>query len=112
MINDIESRIKFVCDYVYDKTNIHVEDYLSKILSLDALLLNTDRHLNNLGIIINNTDDSRNRPAPIFDNGAALMSSMARFPYPSYEENIKEMEAKAIVLHTDLEYVVENGVIK
>lgn len=30
----------------------------------------------------------------------------------NYEENIKEMEAKSIVLHTDLEYVVENGVIK
>ena len=54
-------------------------EYLSQILSLDALLLNSDRHFNNTGIVINNKL-VKCRTAPIFDNRAALLSNYRDYP--------------------------------
>lgn len=88
MMDSIQERVDYVMDFIEEYTGLDVSDYLSKILALDALTLNVDRHFHNLGIIINEKEESF-RTAPIFDNGNALLSNMSRFPYANIDENIK-----------------------
>ncbi len=65
--------------------------YLSRILSLDVLILNTDRHFNNLGFILNDKTNTI-REAPIFDNGSSLLSDWNRFSnFDSIQENIEKV---------------------
>ncbi|MCD8131709.1 MAG: hypothetical protein LUE16_10635 [Lachnospiraceae bacterium] len=90
-IHDVGGRIEFVEDFILNSLDVDVRDYLSKTLSLDALLLNSDRHFNNLGIVANlNTGEYR--CAPVFDNGDSLLSSFAKYPPDvSAEENIENV---------------------
>ena len=53
-------------------TGLDTVDYLRKIITLDAIVLNSDRHLNNIATIYNSST-SKYRFAPIFDNGLALI---------------------------------------
>jgi len=54
------------------------------------LILNTDRHFNNIGLIVNKETD-KYKFAPIFDNGNSLLSNISEFPFDiSIEENIEK----------------------
>ncbi|MCD8019661.1 MAG: hypothetical protein LUF92_08820 [Clostridiales bacterium] len=89
-IGSIKDRIDFVLDFVHDTTGLDCHDYLAYTLSLDALLLNNDRHFNNLGIIADS--DGIFSYAPIFDNGCALLSNFSKFPpYETIEDNIEKV---------------------
>ena len=93
ILDGVSERVSFVKNFIKDVTGLDVSNYLSKILTLDMLTLNTDRHFNNLGVIIN-PDTGECKEAPIFDNGAALLSNFAQFePYYSIEENIDKAYA-------------------
>lgn len=87
VIPEPAERIQFVKQFVMDTVGIDCSEYLSQVLSLDMLTLNIDRHFNNLGVIIDN-ESGICRPAPVFDNGAALLSSWGRFNEETIEENI------------------------
>ncbi len=87
LMDTAEERIRYVLDFVYSKTKCDCKKYLSQILALDMLILNTDRHLNNLGIVVN-TISGESRPAPIFDNGNSLLSDWGRFSNPDWEMEI------------------------
>lgn len=87
MIPETEERIQYTVDFIREVTGVDCRIYLSQVLSLDMLLLNTDRHLHNLGIIVNRKEQTY-RPAPIFDNGNSLLSDYDRFDRESLEENI------------------------
>ena len=79
------------------------------------LTLNTDRHFNNLGIIVNK-ETGIYKPAPIFDNGSSLLSDFERFnPLDSDVENIEkvygkpfssnlEMQASAVGIGLKIDY--------
>ena len=54
----------------------HLEE-LCDMLTFDALLCNTDRHLTNFGILRDNATGRPLRLAPIFDNGRALFPNVA-----------------------------------
>lgn len=88
MIGDVGERIRMVVDFIETHTGLDVTDYLAKVLTLDALILNTDRHFNNLGIIVNG-ETSECSAAPIFDNGNSLLSDWERFSEDTLEENIE-----------------------
>ena len=76
-------------DFIKDKTGLDCTEYLSQVLSLDALIANTDRHFNNLGIIAN-ADTNTFKPVPIFDNGCAFLSNTGEFPfYENIESNLE-----------------------
>lgn len=79
MMDSTKERIRFVLDFVYKHTDLDCSGYLSKTLNLDCLILNADRHFNNLGIIAN-SETGTFRTAPIFDHGNALLSDYNRFP--------------------------------
>ena len=84
-------RINYIKEFLYDTLEYDCSEYLSQILSLDALLLNPDRHFNNLGVIINNQTGCC-RTAPIFDNGAALLSNYRDYPCDiPFEEHLQHV---------------------
>lgn len=88
-----KERADFVLKFFRETCKLDLKDYFSKIFTLDALILNEDRHFNNLGIIC--TEDGTYRAAPIFDNGKSLLvgnlSVNRRLPV---EENVKRVVAR------------------
>lgn len=66
---DYDDAIMYVINFMKREIGIDVTEYLANIFWLDYIILNTDRHFNNLGIIM--TGDGY-KLAPIFDNGKSL----------------------------------------
>ncbi|MBQ3513019.1 MAG: hypothetical protein IJA32_04350 [Lachnospiraceae bacterium] len=48
----------------------NIMNYMKKILYLDMLIANHDRHMSNIGILLNSNGEAKT--APIFDNGLSL----------------------------------------
>lgn len=80
IFDSVSDRIDFVVDFIMEHTDLDIREYLGKLLTLDMLILNNDRHFNNIGIIADTGNDTY-RPAPVFDNGNSLLSSMVLFPF-------------------------------
>lgn len=78
-----KERIDYVNEYIHTFTGLDVHDYISNVLTIDAFLLNTDRHLNNMGVIVN-PEKNEYRNAPIFDNGEAFLSDYSKYPPSDY----------------------------
>ncbi len=67
--------------------------YLQKILTVDFLSLNTDRHFNNLGFIVHK--DGTITDTPVFDNGLSLLNgNVSVNKHLSIEENTKQVIAR------------------
>jgi hypothetical protein len=72
-ISDHSSRLETMVKEVTRTTGIKdFGIYMCKMLTIDALFLNEDRHTHNIAVMTNGK--KQYRLAPIFDNGAALMS--------------------------------------
>lgn len=88
-----QKRADFVLNFFMKACGLDLSDYFSKIFTLDYLILNEDRHFNNLGII--STVDGRYKSAPIFDNGKSLLvgnpSVNRKLPI---SENVKRVIAR------------------
>lgn len=93
-IGNIEDKIQYVLEFVEKVTKLDIKEYLGKMFTFDMLILNTDRHFNNIGLIINSVT-KQYRTAPVFDNGNALLSDIGEFPFDkSIEENIEKVIGK------------------
>lgn len=67
---DFEGKLEYI-DSVYEGVlGYSCKRWLLKVLTLDVMFRNTDRHLSNLGFIADRQDNLR--IAPVFDNGLAL----------------------------------------
>ncbi len=91
--DNMEDRIKLVLDFVKNSTGLDMSDYFSKIFTLDRIILNEDRHVNNLAII---ESEGEYRVAPIFDNGRSLLTANQSARWGVYEisENVKRVIAR------------------
>lgn len=70
-------------------------EYLNKIFYLDALVLNEDRHLNNLGFI--KTPNGEFGICPVFDNGLSLLSDIRDYPFRvNLIDNILSVKSKPL----------------
>ena len=79
-LKDVRERLKYMVDQIERMTGIkEFGVYISKLLTIDALFLNEDRHTHNISVLM----DGRNgfKLCPIYDNGAALMSDIT-MDYP------------------------------
>lgn len=68
--------------------------YLSRLLTIDALFLNEDRHTHNIAVLLDSA--GKYHYCPIFDNGAALLSGTT-MDYPldgELDELMGEVKAK------------------
>ena len=88
---DPEDRLAAFVDCVVRKTGItEFGIYMNKMMTIDALFLNEDRHPNNIALL---TDGSSNyRLCPFFDHGAALLSDTT-LEYPLGRE-VFELEKR------------------
>ena len=73
----VEEKFKFICNTVGDFCDLDFEDYLLKLSMFDLLVLNDDRHLNNIAII--KGVDGKYKYCPIFDNGGGLLSDLDEY---------------------------------
>lgn len=69
-----KKRIEFLAEQTKEFTGLDkFAEYLTLLFEIDALFLNTDRHLNNIAVI---REHDKYAYCPIFDNGAGLLSDM------------------------------------
>ena len=90
---DYDDAIDYIIYFIKKNTKVDVTSYLANTFVLDALILNEDRHFNNLGLIY---DGQVFRTAPIFDNGKSLFIGNKKYnPQKSMPENKNKAFAKA-----------------
>jgi len=71
----VKEQISSLVDFVKSVTNLeHFGEYLTTMLELDGLILNEDRHLQNIAVLTKG--NGTYEYCPIFDNGAAFLSDM------------------------------------
>lgn len=75
---ELVSRLCDICSQLTKISKYEIMNYFSQIVKLDALILNEDRHLNNI-TFIQGTDGSY-RCSPIFDNGLSFLSDVYDYP--------------------------------
>lgn len=97
-----EERAEYVIKFLMDSTGLDIKRYLANTFAIDRLLLNEDRHYNNLGIIVG---DSGYRAAPIFDNGKSLLvGNVSCMRFDSIEEKAKKVIARPFSGSHDWQY--------
>ena len=88
----MEERVEYVIDFIQQSCQLDIRNYLSKVLTLDMVCLNEDRHLNNLAVIMHG---NQFYPAPIFDNGISLLTANQSVNWNfSIEENVRRVIAR------------------
>lgn len=89
----MEGYIEYTIDFFKKYLDLDIKKYLKNIFTLDYIILNEDRHFNNLAVI-SDTNNNKYLTAPIFDNGKSLLngnrSYRSAFPI---EENIQKVIA-------------------
>lgn len=88
----MEERIEYVLRFVEKSCGINIFQYLGKILTLDMIILNEDRHFNNLALLF---DGGSFKPCPIFDNGLSLLTGNQSVNWNlPVSENVKRVVAR------------------
>ena len=105
-ITRVDERVIFLVEQVEQLTNLkNFGEYLSKLLTIDAIFLNEDRHMHNIAVLMNGTGDFV--LCPIFDQGAGLMSDTAP-DCPLGQDPILMMdEVKAKTICSDFEEALD-----
>lgn len=84
---------QFITDFFQHKGKIDVSSYIATALYFDSIILNEDRHLNNIGLILKS--DGTFRLAPYFDNGLSLLSDTKVYD-TSVSINVSIRKVKAL----------------
>lgn len=61
-------------------TKIYGKEKIEDLMLFDSLIYNTDRHLGNFGMLVNNNTREFLKSAPIFDNGNSILSFLSEDP--------------------------------
>lgn len=96
----VDDRAQFLVNQVTQMTGLtNFGEYLCTLLTIDALFLNEDRHMHNIGVLLDPLGVYHY--CPIFDNGCSLLSDTTT-DYP-LEEDIIELipQVQAKTLTTD-----------
>ncbi len=94
-ITDYEERLRFLINQVERVTGLTgLGAYMNKLLTIDALFLNEDRHTHNIAVLMNGEGEFAY--CPIFDQGAGLLSdSTMDYPLGGDTANyLREAKAK------------------
>ena len=73
-----QERIEYVIRFIDQSCGLNIHAYLSKVLTLDMICLNEDRHLNNIAIL---EENGKYHYCPLFDNGEGLMLDNVKYPF-------------------------------
>lgn len=84
---DFDDQAEYVVSFVRKETGVDISKQLGNMFLLDKLILNDDRHFNNIGLIF---DGNNFRLAPIFDNGKSFFCGNRKYEESkSFKENLK-----------------------
>ena len=101
--NNVKEKFDYLVYFCKEVTGLDITTYLANVLVLDMLIVNIDRHLDNLGVIACN---GYYREAPIFDNGQALLqNSSVYYPYENYEERLDKSVSATISGSFENQYI-------
>ena len=90
---DYDDAIEYTVNFIKEHTKLDIREYLANTFYLDMLILNEDRHFNNLGLIF---DDKKFHIGPIFDNGKSfLIGNKKAKDCKKLDEKISHAYAKA-----------------
>ena len=96
-IKDYTERVRFLVGQTIRMTGLEkFGAYLSKLLTIDALVLNEDRHTHNIAVLLD--DAGEYHYCPFFDHGASLLSDTT-MDYPmadEVEKMISDVRAKTV----------------
>lgn len=102
MIQGARERARFLTQQVEQMTGLkRFGEYLVRLLTIDALFLNEDRHMHNIAVLCDRTGSYSY--CPVFDNGSALLSDMT-MDYPMNEDiitHIPRAHAKTLSMDFD-----------
>lgn len=88
----VSDAITLTSDLIFENYNLDIKDYLGRIIYFDSIILNEDRHLHNIHFL--NYGDKLTT-APLFDNGASLLSDLKDYPLiTSNFINIRRVKSK------------------
>lgn len=103
-IDDYEQRMLFLVNQVERITGLkEFGKYLNKLLTIDALFLNEDRHTHNIAVLMHESGSFDY--CPIFDNGAGLLAD-TKMDYPVQEDVYQlmgQVQAKTICSDFDIQ---------
>lgn len=92
---DTAKNVEVVVDTVFRLTGLNIFSYLSRLIMLDCIIQNEDRHIMNLGVCYCGSDN-KFYEAPCFDNGASLFCvNWVYRKRKTLEENIKSARSVA-----------------
>lgn len=57
-------------------STVYGEKEFKKLLLFDSIICNTDRHLGNFGMLVDNLSGKILKPSPVFDNGFSLLNNL------------------------------------
>lgn len=79
-LNNLKGKelVDYIVDCVKGGTGVDIRDYLGLLMYIDSIILNEDRHINNINLI---EKDGEYRVAPIYDNGLSLLSDVKDYRY-------------------------------
>ncbi len=101
-IRDYEKRVAFLTDQTIRITGLtEFGIYFSKLMAIDALFLNEDRHTHNIAVLLD--DMGEYHYCPFFDHGAALLADTT-MDYPltgEIDHMINEVRSKTICQNFD-----------
>lgn len=94
-IQNYENRLEFIVNQTIRMTGLEkFGEYMSKLLTIDALFLNEDRHTHNIAVLMDEAGEFHY--CPFFDHGAGLLSDVT-MDYPMNRdiyEAIDDVDAK------------------
>ncbi|MBD5544691.1 MAG: hypothetical protein HDR01_10755 [Lachnospiraceae bacterium] len=101
-IEKLENRIHFLVEQTIRITGLkNFGEYMSQLLTIDALFLNQDRHAHNIAVLMDR--EGIYHYCPVFDNGAGLLSDTT-MDYPmgiEIEKLIEKPKSKTFCQNFD-----------
>jgi hypothetical protein len=101
--SSVDYKVVTVLSVVLRATGLNMTDYFRTLFTLDAFILNEDRHFNNIAVVYN--PQTGYRLCPIFDNGLSLLSDIKDYDYYySLAMNISSVHAKPFSKNFDKQF--------
>lgn len=93
-------------DFIDDCTGLQCKNYIDRILCLDSITRNDDRHFNNINFLYDKINNKYSF-APIYDNGCACLSDLVSYPITTdFYKNYNSVQAKPFDI--DFLYQIHN----
>lgn len=90
---DLVKKVAYICSEVTGISQDDIMLYWSNIIKLDAIILNEDRHFNNISFLKNKNGSYS--LCPIFDNGLSFLSDVRDYPLDDrLYDNIKKVKSR------------------